>query len=92
MPKSKVREKTKRKRASANQRAQDRMLRKRSSEPDWRKRIGWGLAVAGAILFIGGNIGARTGITFLPFDPHHIYSQIGGAIVGMTGAMWALGR
>ena len=92
MPQSKVRDKTKRKRASANQRAQDRMLRKRSAEPDWRKRIGWALAVAGAVLFVGGNIGARTGITFLPFDPHHMYSQVGGGIVGITGVMWALGR
>lgn len=92
MPKSKVRDKAKRKRTSANQRAQDRMLRKRSAESDWRKRIGLGLAVAGAILFIGGNIGARTGITFLPFDPHHIYSQIVGGIVGIMGAMWAFGR
>lgn len=89
MPRSKVRDKAKRKRATATQRAQDRMLRR---ETDWRKRVGWVLAVLGGIAFIGGNIGARTGAIFLPFDPHHIYTQIGGAIVGMTGLMWALGR
>lgn len=89
MPRSKVRDKAKRKRATATQRRQDGMLRR---ETDWRKRVGWVLAVVGGIAFIVGNIGARTGMAFFPFDPHHTYTQIGGAIVGMTGLMWALGR
>lgn len=62
-------------------RAQERMLRQR----DWRKRVGWTLVVVGAISFIGGNIGARTGLTFLPIDPHHVYTQIAGALVGLSG-------
>lgn len=91
MPKSKVRDKTKRRRTTAAQREQDRMLR-RGRETDWRKRVGWVLVALGGVAFIGGNIGARTGLMFLPFDPHHMFTQLGGAAIGMTGLMWALGR
>ena len=35
----------------------------------WRRRIGWPLCAVGGVLFLLGNIGARTGIVFLPFDP-----------------------
>jgi hypothetical protein len=38
-----------------------------------------------------GNIGARTGIVFLPFDPHHVIGQFGGAILGIVGLIWATG-
>lgn len=58
----------------------------------WRKRVGWPLAIAGLLLFIVGNIGARTGIVLLPFDPHHILAQFGGAIVGVLGVIWATKR
>jgi hypothetical protein len=39
----------------------------------------------GLAVFLTGNIGARTGIVILPFDPHHVIGQIGGAIIGITG-------
>ena len=58
----------------------------------WRKRIGWTLAIVGGILFLAGNIGARTGIVILPFDPHHVYTQFGGAAVGMIGISVATSR
>lgn len=51
----------------------------------WRKRIGWGLAVLGLLLFISGNLGARLGIVVLPFDQHHAIGQFGGAILGLIG-------
>lgn len=89
MPKSKSRRKRTKKAASGPAQAhpQEETVRRRRA---WRKQIGWPLAIVGAVLFIGGNIGARTGITFLPFDPHHVYAQFGGAVVGMVGLMWAL--
>ena len=62
-------------------RAQERMLRRHGR----RKRVGWILIVVGAIAFLGGNIGARTGLTFLPFDPHHVYAQLGGAVAVVSG-------
>lgn len=58
----------------------------------WRKRLGWPLVVMGAVLFVLGNIGARTGIVFLPFDPHHVFEQFGGAVVAIVGLIWATGR
>lgn len=89
MLKSKSKRKGSKKAASggAQARSQEKTVARRR---DWRKLIGWPLAIVGAVLFIGGNIGARTGITFFPFDPHHVYAQFGGAVVGMVGLMWAL--
>ena len=45
------------------------------------------MMVVGLVLFLMGNLGARTGIVFLPFDPHHIYEQLGGAALAITGLM-----
>ncbi|MGH2658316.1 MAG: hypothetical protein ACRDHS_01320 [Actinomycetota bacterium] len=64
---------------------------KRSAAP-WRKRLGWPLVAIGAVLFLLGNIGARTGIVFLPFDPHHVFEQFGGAAIAVIGLIWATGR
>lgn len=55
----------------------------------WRRRLGWPLCIAGGLLFLLGNIGARTGIVFLPFDPHHVIAQFGGALLGVLGLIWA---
>ncbi len=57
----------------------------------WRvpKRFWWAVAIAGVVLFVGGNIGARTGIAFLPFDPHHVYAQFGGAALALIGLLRA---
>jgi hypothetical protein len=50
-----------------------------------RERVGWTLLVLGALLFVASAIGARTGWTVLPFDPHHIFGQIGGAAFALLG-------
>jgi hypothetical protein len=63
---------------------------KRAGAP-WRKRLGWPLVALGAATFLVGNIGARTGITLLPFDPHHVFAQFGGAVVAVVGLIWATG-
>jgi hypothetical protein len=55
----------------------------------WRTRVGWPLAIAGLLMFLLGNIGARTGIVFLSFDRHHVFEQIGGALLGILGLVWA---
>jgi hypothetical protein len=57
----------------------------------WRQRIGWPLAIIGLGLFLAGNIGARTGVTILPFDPHHMIAQFGGAVVAGAGVLIATG-
>jgi uncharacterized membrane protein len=56
-----------------------------------RARLAWGVAIVGAALFVAGNIGARAGITILPFDPHHVYAQFGGAAMAIIGLVWATG-
>lgn len=43
------------------------------------------LIVGGIVLFLMGNIGARTGIVLLPFDPHHVLAQFGGAVLVVIG-------
>lgn len=56
-----------------------------------RRRLGWPLCAIGGILFLLGNIGARTGIVFLPFDPHHVIAQFGGGLLLIVGLLWATG-
>lgn len=51
----------------------------------WRKRIGWGMAILGLLLFLSGSFGARLGIVLLPFDRHHAIGQFGGALLALTG-------
>ncbi len=58
----------------------------------WRKRTGWPLCAVGGVLFLLGNIGARTGIAFLAFDPHHVFEQFGGGVIGIFGLLWATGK
>jgi hypothetical protein len=65
---------------------------KKRSRSGSRRRVGWGLAVVGGLLFVIGNVGARTSIVLLPFDPHHIIAQVGGAILGVVGLIIATTR
>jgi hypothetical protein len=58
----------------------------------WRPRVAWGTAILGGLMFIAGNIGARAGITILPFDPHHVYAQFGGGALAIDRLMWATGN
>ncbi len=51
--------------------------RRGSSRGRWQTLAGWILAAIGVAVFLGGNLGARIGFTFLPFDPHHAYAQLG---------------
>ncbi|MCP3818815.1 hypothetical protein NLX86_12055 [Streptomyces sp. A3M-1-3] len=39
----------------------------------------------GLLLFALGILGATTGITLLPFDPHHVVTQIGGLVLAFIG-------
>jgi hypothetical protein len=55
----------------------------------WAKRLGWPLVAIGGILFIMGQVGARTGIVFLLFDQHHIFEQFGGALIAIYGLIRA---
>lgn len=57
----------------------------------WRRRLGWPLCAVGGGLFLLGNIGARTGVVSIPFDPHHAIAQFGGALLGILGLIWATG-
>lgn len=55
----------------------------------WRRRIGWPLVALGALLFLYGYVGATTGLVSLPFDRHHIASQIAGGVLAVLGLRWA---
>ena len=37
-----------------------------TAKPQWQTRLGWIIAAIGLVLFVGGNIAARTGFGFLP--------------------------
>ncbi|MGH2759272.1 MAG: hypothetical protein ACRDKJ_06865, partial [Actinomycetota bacterium] len=58
----------------------------------WRKRAGWAAVIIGGVLFLSGNVGARIGLTVLPFDPHHVFTQFGGGILAALGLSWATRR
>ena len=60
--------------------------------PQWRRRLAWPLVILGAVLFLAGNIGARTGIVMLPFDRHHVFEQFGGALLAVLGLIWTSAR
>jgi uncharacterized membrane protein YfcA len=47
--------------------------------------------VLGLVLFLVGNIGARTGLVILRFDPPHVYTQLGGAVLAIVGLSFATG-
>lgn len=49
------------------------------------KLILWTAVPAGLALFLIGQIGARTGIVALPFDPHHFFTQIVGGVLFFYG-------
>ena len=90
VPKSRTRRKPTRR--QARQRHQEPAPRPENPSPSiWRKRVGWPLCFAGLGLFLAGNIGARTGIVILPFDPHHVIAQFGGAAVAIAGLVIATG-
>ncbi|MEP6973789.1 MAG: hypothetical protein ABI869_06575 [Actinomycetota bacterium] len=54
-----------------------------------RSWIGWSMVVVGLVVFLIGNIGARTGVVALPFDPHHVFAQLGGGLIAIIGLMVA---
>jgi len=54
----------------------------------WRCRVGWPLIAVGVLLFAYGYIGATTGLASLPFDRHHVGSEITGVV--LRGLIWAL--
>lgn len=95
MPKSRSRRKPGG-RPSYQQRSQQQVhpvsARKDRTPSIWRRRIGWPLCFGGLALFLAGNIGARTGIVILPFDPHHVIAQFGGGVLAGAGLLIATGR
>ena len=56
----------------------------------WRRRVGWPLVAVGVLLFAYGDIGATTGLVSLPFDRHHVASEITGLVLVLRGLIWAL--
>src|SRR6266508_2361677 len=56
----------------------------------WRRRVGWPLIALGVVLFAYGYIGATTGLVSLPFDRHHVLSEITGVALVLRGLIWAL--
>lgn len=52
---------------------------------EWHARVTWAMVVIGALLFVLGYVGATTGLTILPFDRHHVFTQILGGAVALVG-------
>jgi hypothetical protein len=55
----------------------------------WRRRAGWPLVALGVLLFVYGYLGATTGVVSLPFDRHHVGSQLVGLLLVVLGLRWA---
>lgn len=87
MPKSKKRRKDATLRPALDEDARARAARIRRE--DFQRRAGWTLAIIGGALFIVGQIGSRTGAVSLPFDRHHLISQVGGFFLLIRGLTWA---
>ncbi len=62
---------------------------RRKAPPTRTSKAGRVLAIIGGVLFIVGNIGARTGWVLLPFDRHHLLTQFGGAALAVLGLVLA---
>lgn len=59
-----------------------------SRGPTRRDRLILRLAVpAGAALLVFGQIGSRAGLVALPFDPHHLVTQIAGGVLLFWGLL-----
>lgn len=58
---------------------------KAASARTWRKRIGWCMTIAGVLLFLSGQLGARLGVVIVPFDRHHVVGQFGGGALALAG-------
>lgn len=69
-----------------------RPARRKRPPMSWKKRVGWAAVVVGLALFLAGNIGAVTGLRILPFDTHHVLSQLGGGLLAVIGLPWAAAR
>jgi hypothetical protein len=67
----------------------DKMLRGRLSA---RQIAGRCLVVLGASLFAIGFIGSVSGAITLPYDRHHIFTQVVGLVAVATGFSWASGE
>ncbi len=63
-------------------------VERRPRRRTWRQRLGVPLAVFGAVLFLVGYLGTTTGTTVLPFDRHHVLTQVGGFLIGFVGLSW----
>lgn len=57
-----------------------------------RRRVGFALCAAGLGLFVAGYVGAVSGTTILPFDPHHVIAQMGGWVIAAVGLALATAR
>lgn len=65
-----------------------RLESRRQSGRSWRQRLSVPLAVSGGVLFVVGYLGATMGFTVLPFDPHHVFTQVFGIVLGFVGLSW----
>lgn len=57
-----------------------------------RRLAAWPLIAAGLILFLASYLGAITGTTVLPFDPHHTIGQLGGGALAAAGLTFGARR
>ncbi|MEU0108403.1 hypothetical protein ABZ313_24000 [Streptomyces sp. NPDC006251] len=62
-----------------------RPLRVRTRRVTRDRALLYTLTPLGLFLFALGFIGSQTGFTVLPFDPHHIGTQVGGLVLAFVG-------
>lgn len=61
-----------------------RLPRRERPPTSWRNKLSVPLAVAGGALFLGSYLG----VVALPFDQHHVVTQIVGLGVAIIGLGW----
>ena len=65
-----------------------RLESRRQSSRSWRQRLIVPLAVSGGVLFVVGYLGGTMGLDVLPFDRHHVFTQVAGIGVALLGLSW----
>lgn len=65
--------------------------RLRRGPPPWRTFVGWITAISGVLLFVFGYVASGAGIE-IPFDEHHILTQVAGLSLAVLGLAWATRR
>lgn len=85
MPNSQPRRKVTLRRSTEHDRLLRAEARRAAGPRSLKQRLGWALCAAGVLLFLVGYVTSAAGVQVIPFDRHHLISQIGGFALASLG-------